>query len=574
MSRLEMRLFSTTIFQNKSVSDAAQIPAPLCTVDVYKQGATVANTVTVTSTPTAVAVYSTGRIIVGDLVQVGTDPTQAMSVVSIDTITQLTLQRAGPTNVALGPGARLLPTTNRPNVFQEPSGTLLAVGSPTLTTDSQGQVSFYVAEFKFDYIVSGAAITTVLFPDGESGWSRGGGNWVNVKDFPTIQAAIDHVTTVFGDGTVFIPGGMIYDPTTTPKFQGIVVPYGVSIVGENTTLSMPAGFENTDMIQVTGSDVRIRGLRLQGPGVAGSGCGINVIGAAIQQVVLSELYIFQTASWAINMLPNSGGFISHSQGYRVTCYQAASGGSLQIGNTTGPVDSVSFVGCAFNGPPDNTTYGPDSLTRGAVHISQCNNIGFTDCTFEPTNSGTAVSFGSSVSNNITFTDCHFETNTTTGNLAQYWITHGASGGTTQVSFRNCGFYRHNTTQGTQLLKSGATGSINAMWFRDCYLALDKTVDTATDDVNSGNAADCVIFSNIERQHSVSGAIKSLTVVNATTRPLIGYVLSGYPDWSFRLPGIADHTAIVTPVDGMIAWNKTDHTLRVYVNGAWKTVTVS
>src|SRR5438034_11361902 len=92
MAQLSLRRFSTTFLKASSAADLSQVPASDAVVTVYKQGATVKTAGSVATTATVVAVYDVGRILAGDNVQLGTDLTKQMTVVSVDSNTQLTLR--------------------------------------------------------------------------------------------------------------------------------------------------------------------------------------------------------------------------------------------------------------------------------------------------------------------------------------------------------------------------------------------------------------------------------------------------------------------------------------------------
>src|SRR3990172_10193698 len=99
MPQLEIRKFSTTIYKDKSANDAAQIPAGSATIAVYKQGASVSATATVLATDTTVSVRNIGRLVAADNLQLGTDDTKTMTVVSITNDTTVVLRRTSGTDI-------------------------------------------------------------------------------------------------------------------------------------------------------------------------------------------------------------------------------------------------------------------------------------------------------------------------------------------------------------------------------------------------------------------------------------------------------------------------------------------
>ncbi len=573
MAKLEMRRFATTVLRDKSSGDNAQIPLSDATLHVYKQGATISAITTVTSSNTTVAVFNVGKLVVGDVLQLGTDDTKTMTVISVNSDVQVTLRRVT-NDVALSVGDRLVKASDRPDTFADSTGTLLIGADVSL--DEAGQGSFYCPESRFDYIVSGTGITPTLYIDAESGWERGGTTWVNVMDFPTFQAAVDSIpvsTFGFKTGVVYVPAGT-YSPSTVPAFTGVVLQSGTAIIGETAGvyLTLPAGYENTDMIVVVGSVVRLENLNMIGPGVPGSGVGLNVGNRAVnlQDLIVRNCSFAATASWGIKMEPLSSGYIGRFLFEQIAVITAASGGSLKLGWSSAGCNSGTFFRCTFNGPGFSTLYGTDNLTQGYCHLENNFNVGFHHCTFERVDCGTAVSFGT-LCYTIAFANCHFETGTADGNKGEFWITVDPSSGVANITFDTCMFVRLNsTTQGCQILKSGANSRLNTVVFRDCYASSAKNPDDATDDIVMGHAADNITISNCYRTGSAFE--KGWAISSATSRPLIGYLLSGFPDYALKLPGVTDHTAIkTTPIDGMMVWNSTDHAMRVYRSSEWKYV---
>jgi len=205
MRRAELRLL-----KDRDAQDNRQVPAVGAIATVYRQGATVSAAVEVHEHDTlTVPVYSPGRLQYGDDVVAIGGPDREFQVRALGE-TSLELDYLGTSDLILSPGERIYPTTPL-QVFAEATG---AVPLSSLTSDSRGLVAFYCPEARFDYAVSGATAGTAagFYPDGQAGWGQGELSWLNARNFPSIQAAIDSLPPA--GGTVFLPAGL-YTLTNT-----------------------------------------------------------------------------------------------------------------------------------------------------------------------------------------------------------------------------------------------------------------------------------------------------------------------------------------------------------------------
>ncbi|MBI5710857.1 MAG: hypothetical protein HZC42_11220 [Candidatus Eisenbacteria bacterium] len=153
----------------------------------------------------------------------------------------------------------------------------------SLPTDSNGRVGFYVADERFDYLISSSDFTTRGFTDAEGGWKGSDVGWVNAKDFPTIQ---DAVNAAAWGGVVYIPAGLYHERTTPSFTQTLVLPPDrpVRLVGDGpgvTTLRAAFAFDpsfdpNKDYIHLTGDNQSIEDLSLLGGQQSGTGVGIRI----------------------------------------------------------------------------------------------------------------------------------------------------------------------------------------------------------------------------------------------------------------------------------------------------------
>lgn len=197
--------------------DLAQIPVSGAPVRVYKQGATVSTTGPLSiATGTAVAVYDTGRLKATDTValwrlngsgiwtRITTGTATVASKVSQTSIT-LTIATG---SLSVQRGDRLVPTSNRPTVYDEPSGTHAITASPTPLCDTTGRLIAFVAQPLVDVVVGDGvtgtpAISEVLDPDVPTDRIEGS-PWVDASMYESIQDAINALPS---GGTVFIPAG-------------------------------------------------------------------------------------------------------------------------------------------------------------------------------------------------------------------------------------------------------------------------------------------------------------------------------------------------------------------------------
>ena len=127
MANLEMR--STTLSVTRDFSytvplDARQVPATGATVSAYRQGATVTEgVICYDRTDTVVSVANTGRVQVGDQVQVGIDGTRTLVVHEVGADGRsLTLLANSGDDIYLDAGNRLLVTSAPAAIFRDASG--------------------------------------------------------------------------------------------------------------------------------------------------------------------------------------------------------------------------------------------------------------------------------------------------------------------------------------------------------------------------------------------------------------------------------------------------------------------
>ena len=135
-----------------------------------------------------VAVYGIGTLTTGDTVKV--DGTGQILTVEVTTDTELLLGNQTPTAVSFSAGDRFLPVSPRPAVYKDPFGNV-SLGSTISTDPATGRASVYVENKRFDYVVTGSGLSPRVYVDAEGGEIRTPPRWVNVKDYRTVQDAVD-----------------------------------------------------------------------------------------------------------------------------------------------------------------------------------------------------------------------------------------------------------------------------------------------------------------------------------------------------------------------------------------------
>ena len=225
-----LRRFDIFAYKNKNgTTDTAQIPTA-ATVTLYRQGATTTANFTVTSGsigPYSVAVDDVGEIGAGDSVQIGTDSTKGFTVDSIPDRTHLSLLNDFGLNTTVASGSRIVVVSPLMTIYADALAATSA-SNPITADSSTGRAQAYVRNKRFDYIVSGTVSPSRLFMNAEGGVIPEG-PFINVRDYPTFQAAHDALPTT--GGTIAVPAGT-YTSTTKPAFTGLVITKPTAVIGE------------------------------------------------------------------------------------------------------------------------------------------------------------------------------------------------------------------------------------------------------------------------------------------------------------------------------------------------------
>jgi len=561
-----LKKYSQTFYKDKSGSDLAQIPASSISINVYKQGATVASGVTVTTAVggVAVSVRSVGHIVLNDTVQLGTDATKQMMVEEVTSSISIKLRSTIGANIVLAAGDRLVIYSTVPALYNESTG--VSTMSNPATTSTAGYVEFYTPEARFDVLASGAGITTQLFIDNESGWVKDGVAWINAKNYATIQAAVDALPST--GGVTFVPAGT-YTPTSVPIFNGITLAANTELIGEGREATKfvlnAAGSENVDAIILSAGGCTIKNIVIQGRGIAGTGIGIKSA-IASTNINIYDCVIFNTPSWGISLTSASSLFTNRI--VNTTVYQAISGGSLLVGQAGVPNTTLWCSKSIFNGP-GFTTYGNAPVDRGAVHIITGSSISFNQCSFHVPDGSTAFSL-QTAPRDIALNNCYFESNTNAPNPGGFFITAtGFSSG--PLVLNGCHFLRTSTTVGPRVFKSDTLSSITTLMI-GCSVSSSES-SRNTDDVVLSNASDTFIAST-----NIVSAAPALTQVELaiTDRAGVGFLNSGFPAWQLKIPSTTATSVVTRPVSGSIIWDSSaavGQKLKVY-DGGWRIVTTT
>ena len=559
-----IKRFTHTFYKNRGASDVAQVPAEGAAVTVYKQGANVAGGQTVLTSPTTINVRSVGGIVASDTLQVGTDPAKQMIVLSVLSDTSLSLQSTIGSSIVLASDERLVPYSSLPTLYADSRG-VGTVGNPR-TVPSTGLVEIYVKQPMFDMIVTGTGITPTLYIDREGGTAWGAGAWVNVKDYPTFQAA--HDALPLSGGTIFVPAqASFYTSVSSPAFTGLVITKPLVLEGElpfaasggGCVLAAAAGTENTDMIHVNrGGQVTLKNLYLQGNNTPGSGCGIRWEGSGFMSMLkIEDVVCFRTSSWGIRVV-NTGSFVNKLYCTRVACSEAASGGSLNVESLLSVSDNCHFYSCEFNGPGFGT-FGTDSLPRGSVYLDGNNtNFRFTNCSWQGNDTHPAFSMRGTT-NSIIFSNMYHENLPTAGALTPIFTTEGnhwnflvdnAIFSQREAALDNGG--------GLVLKSSTASGAgILSSKFRNIQFLTSENPPAGTELIRLGKANEVLNLDNCWQISTISGAIRPFTVAGAglgltTVASVAGAMtLPNTTDNAFQITGTAAVTSIPIHYKGRV-----------------------
>jgi hypothetical protein len=457
-----MRRFQTTITKDKGASDVAQVPANNATVQVFKQGATVRTATTVLTTNTTVVVYGVGRLLAGDNIQLGTDATKQMTVVSVDSDTQITARSIG-SNISVAVGDRFVVYSALATLYSDPAA--VTTTSNPVTLGSQGLLTFYTPETRFDYIASGTGITTQLFTDAEGGWMRDGVAWVSVKGYSTFQAAINSLSADTG-GTVYVPSGT-YNEATVPAVGPMTINgLRFAMVGDGPTRSQIAytASANADLFTITGANwARFEGLVISGTHTSGSGRCFVLKNSGY--MLFQHLWIQNWPSWGIDF-NEAASACDNNLFIHVRITNNVTNGAVQL---AGLVSSARFFHCEFS--PD-AGYGLS--VNGATKTS------VRDCNSHATANTSPVVYFGTFSAQTLIDGCWFETEVNTEPPVSWFV--NAVGAQEGTSIRDCFFVRTGgSVTSARIYKSEAGSSVSGLVINGAIAVLGG-IPAGTDDI--------------------------------------------------------------------------------------------
>lgn len=296
-----LRKFSRTFFKDASVSDTGQVVAGSATVTVYRQGATVSDgIITVTTSPTVINVYDSGRVIVGDTLQAGTDTSKQMVVTAVSAQT-ITAQSTVGGSFALTVGNRLIPYGSLPTLYSESTG-VTTTANPT-STNSRGLAEFYVREMMVDVILSGSGLTTTLYQNEDTGVIHR----ANVRDYGATGDGSTDDTAAIALALASVPttGGDVYFPPGTYRISSSLTPQSKTCIHGDGAASLITDITgNMNMIDITNvDDIVITNIGLQGFTVfsIGSRGAIYSGNGGSERVRIQNVYITGAGTCGISL---------------------------------------------------------------------------------------------------------------------------------------------------------------------------------------------------------------------------------------------------------------------------------
>jgi hypothetical protein len=230
----------------------------------------------VTPDPVPIEVYDVGELKAPDIVEVDADEDKQLLVEGVSADNKLLVTNISGVQLDLVVGDRLVPTTDLPEIFADPLGTVPS-SNPFSTNPQTGRAGRYIRNRRFDYSVAGSDFPTRLYMDAEGGRPS---SWINATEFSSIQAAIDAAEP---GAVILIPSGLYSENLLINKkltLQGDQIGENPFVAtGQAGTVLTPTGPNNHAITIVSPAGlVQVRNLRIQGDDVPGSGDGIHIVG--------------------------------------------------------------------------------------------------------------------------------------------------------------------------------------------------------------------------------------------------------------------------------------------------------
>ncbi|HJW75897.1 MAG TPA: hypothetical protein VJ787_09540 [Thermoleophilia bacterium] len=287
--------------------------------------------------------------------------------------------------------------------------------------------------------------------------------WINAKDYPTIQAAIDALPAA--GGVVIVPPGD-YDENTTPAMSALTLPTRTILCGSGIhATKLLYNADAGSAISMQSSNSSLRDFSIVGPGTGSVAKGIVVgkPGETLSNILLDNVAVVDVPECGLYFMggevPGGTNVIqcsvrsSHFQGVVAT-----TGANLRIGTWC---TTIAFADCGFG-----LTRGYDAELNGPVGTT------FDRCVFETGTYDNQALVKGSLLGSTHFNNCWFETH---GNLTHYCVDVTTAVG---LHLRDCYLARDTGNAARLLNLSGNCRDIVV----ESPTIFTKTAPTATDDI--------------------------------------------------------------------------------------------
>ena len=542
-----LRKLGFTITRDFSGSDARQVPAS-ATLTPYREGAVASAGASVVALATGVAVtiFDKGRLEVGDTLQLASDliagsGTPTITVATIVSPTSITVDHSTGGTMTISIDDYLVPTNATPTLYDERSG---ASTLATWTSDgTTGRADAWASERFINILVSGSGLDSQMLHDEAAGDS---GQIINVKDFPTIQDAIDFAE----------PGATVYLPSDNYAAEALVITEKITLLGDGIGNNL-TGEAGTILNQVDTSShiiscvtdqadyITIKGMRLQGVSSSGTGNGINMVasgsGVRISQVKLDDLFIVNCANHGVHFSQINFPWMSRV----VSISNEAYGFSIA---------NCAYVKMLHTYALDNETYGIHCGSTTGFHLS---GLGVQDNQSASAADDLFPQLWLNTVHGVTIQNTDFENFNKTN-------------AKTAIQFRSC---RGVNIFANDFINSSETGT-RGIFIEDNNRAVVigpnrfNKVDTAIEiAVDSTISLD--VFIHGQSYDTVATEIVMPTVANRDNKNIVavdnttGYVLPAYATGNLPTPATGN--------EGSIAYDLTTNTVKFSDGSAWANI---
>jgi hypothetical protein len=400
------------VTKDKDVTDEAQVPVSGATVQPYRRGGTASGTATI-GTAQTVAMFDVGSIEAGDTLQLASDliagsSTPTVTVDSVDSGVQITCTIATGGSMSVAVDDRLVPTNSTPTVYDESSGT-----SPlaSFTTDADGYAEGYVqAHQAVDVLISGGGADSKFYADLDIDVED---HHVNADSFATVQAAIDFAParSIVHFSSRNYPISTVLSITKSLQFIGEGVGENQAVDDNQQGTTFTVSGSNTGCFSCTTDGIGglvFKDFRIQGPGTAGTGIGIELNAAAstISSPYFENVIVTAMGSHGIHCdfvdfpyMYKTSCLLNKGDGFRFTgtCTQVRMDHIYSLQNDDAGITCNTVLGfqLAGIGVQDNhqdqtgkTSDTTPELNMNTVHEVSIQRIDFED--FDQLNSDTAI----------------------------------------------------------------------------------------------------------------------------------------------------------------------------------------